>query len=217
MVIRCKDNFQPGRRNYNDASRERIAEWREQEIDVIVDQYRRLAGSLNLLFEALAEKTKYKPWARNGVGSCGQGSPQQFKRNAFMCGNASTRLMEMWDEKRAQDVGQGKTLGPRDGRKNICKYHAQDEGCVLGDIKPAICLSFIENSYDELPLELYEEVSTLLYGLEFTLTSVMIGAAQWKPSDQLAFPERNEGFVNRKVERINALTKRVQALPALKN
>lgn len=93
-----------------------------------------------------------------------------------------------------------------------CPHHAKDEGCVLGDLKPARCLSYIEQESDEIERLTGMSVSALGVLIRDALETVMLGEIRDPdPSTHLVYPERNEEFVAQKMRQFGALTKRVEA------
>ena len=60
-----------------------------------------------------------------------------------LTGIASIEFPYLWEDLRK--TVEGKTLG-----KDACPYHAQNEGCILGTLKPARCASHVEQDDQSL-------------------------------------------------------------------
>jgi hypothetical protein len=176
-----------------------------KEIDLILDQYQRIANRISELFMILSEKIGAE-WQSDGIGSCGD-SPTSFGHG--LTGDLEHYLPKLWEEV-ARDLGGEKTLGGFDGVR-ACPYHAKDEGCILGDIKPARCVSFIEQPDISIRVVLGESRGTLERFFSSVLTDVMIGTQAVKFPDFLVNPAGNETYVLEVLARVDAMIEKADA------
>lgn len=169
------------------------------EIDLILDQYKRIARRINELFSILDAKIG-ADWHVDGVGTCGDG-PHAFDDG--LDGDLAYHLPDLW-EQAVVAVGDTKELGGL-GSHDACPYHAKDEGCILEEVKPARCLRFIEQPDNMLSIVLGEEGKNLHGFLTKSLGRVMRGVIQPEYPEFLVGAEKNKTYVDDVVSQLDRM------------
>ena len=95
-------------------------------IPVVINQYTRAASALTDLFASAPDLCSQT----DGVGCC---EDPCFPIEATLSGPATFELIAQQRKRRADDG-----MIPQPG---ACYFHKADSGCVLGELKPPICLS----------------------------------------------------------------------------
>lgn len=101
----------------------------------IVGQYRQVVGAMEIMFQAAKPRTNNQPWRRDGVGSCHK--VEKGLAETGLAGEAADELIRLRDELNTE-YGGASTVTP-------CPYHRKGVGCVLGDLKSPICITWPDN------------------------------------------------------------------------
>lgn len=167
-------------------------------VEQMIDQYRRVVGAVNNVFLELSARTEWEKWRMDGVGSCGI---SREVSETGLVGVAKTDLIEL-REKRNSEAG-----GEHVESRLSCDYHRKECGCVLGDLKAPICLTYVEN-WDELEdLGLNKPIEKLLKNAARATFIVLAG----EESGNL------DSLVDDVVFEALEVTAQVQLLPIIEN
>lgn len=169
------------------------------EVEQIIDQSQRVVRAWNNMFAEISSRTVGEEWKRDGIGSCGYhdySSPADY-------GIAKERIVELMEERNRTN-----SL-PRVEGRYACPYHRANFGCVLGDLKPPICVGHIENAgevkgkFDIVRLDHVYEVFKVLRRIHFSKTN----------NEKEVAPEKNEDFVREVIGNIHAKTQYIKTFP----
>lgn len=166
----------------------------------IIDQSQRVVHVWNEMFAEISSRTVGEDWKKDGIGSCGYhdySSPIDY-------GISKERMVELMEERNRTN-----SLPRVERVNNTCPYHRADFGCVLGDLKPPICVGHIENPREvkeKFGIDHYDhvmEVFKVLRRIHFTKTT----------NEAEVNPEENEDFVRKTIEKIHATTEYIKTIP----
>lgn len=105
-----------------------------EEVGMVVSQYRRVVGALDIMFKEMDLRSEVMFWRWDGVGTC-RGVDLAFSEKG-MVGIAKKELIELRNNKSREY--------PKTEPVCSCPYHRKEIGCVLGDLKGPICIGHID-------------------------------------------------------------------------
>lgn len=169
------------------------AEWTEKQVEAlrsrqeevkktIITQYTRCTRLLTELFSYTPDTC----WKEDGKGCCDQ---DLATAEAGLCGPAEGRLIELRNAKRAEA---GLRLGV------ACLYHAEGEGCILGELKAPLCMATecmtkVPEGYD------YRRVRRTL---EWILTGLDPQTREVNPSANQPLVDEFAAYVQRLIDEV---------------
>ena len=175
----------------------------DPKVEQIIGQYRRVAGALDVMFGEMSKRTQFEEWRFNGFGSCGI---PKYGAELKIHGIAKDDLIALREERNSQDRQE-----VIEGLSVICPYHRKDFGCVLGDLKGPVCISFIENK-DEVEATFGIDPMVLSRSIKRTLARIL--ASHISDKTQVD-PQANEQFVEEEVAGIEKLTEYIRSFPVI--
>lgn len=170
----------------------------DPKIEQAIGQYRRVVGAFNELFGEISLRTFDEEWKSDGVGSCNTNVA-----DTGIEGLVGHALLVARREKNSIN-----NL-PRVEGRFTCPYHRANYGCAVGDLKPPVCVSHIENK-DEVRKRFginYFDFKYFVYGV--------LRRLQFSRVDELEqiHPADNEGFVQDTVDKIKGMTEYIKSFP----
>lgn len=166
----------------------------------MIDQYTRVVGKLHEMFMEMTKRTEWEVWRFDGVGSCGL--PKELSEIG-LSGIARERIIALRED-RNRENNMERVQG-----KQACPYHRKDFGCVLGDLKSPVCISYMENKeevWEKFGIDaavFYKEVRSILDEILFAGVD----------NENSVRPELNDEPVDQFVGRIGDEIERIKTFP----
>ena len=172
-------------------------------VEQIMGQYRRVVGALDVMFREISARTMFEEWRFNGFGSCGV---PKYGAELKIHGIAKDDLIALREERNSLDHQE--TI-ETDGV--ICPYHRKDFGCVLGDLKGPVCISFIENK-NEVEAWFGIDQIVLSRSIQRALARILVSHIS---DESQVDPRSNEQFVEEEIAGIERLTEYIRSFPVI--
>lgn len=99
-----------------------------------VQNYRRVVGEFNRMFEIMNPRISEQLWLVDGIGSC---NITRSTSEAGLVGTNGEQIIYL-RERRNEEVSGKSTASP-------CLYHREGCGCILGDLKGPNCVSLLDS------------------------------------------------------------------------